>query len=185
MITEPMSLVFLVAVFGLFWYIFRGLRGEEENPIWGTILASGINFIICALLAIWFIQGNIVQIYMVSNDTHTFDFLNMTQADVLNITQNSTTYINQLGAGGSGMYLASAVEQDNLGQFMNQSITHFYHHNLVYAQIQDMIVGLFFAGLAIVSFGLFGWFCIGGWDAWQEQREEKKSNQQNPEEFLS
>lgn len=184
MITESMAIVFLVAVFGLFWYIFRGLRGEEENPIWGTILASGINFIICALLAIWFVQGNIVQIYMVSNDTHAFDFWNMTQEDVHNITANSTAYINQLGEGGSGMYMVSAVEEDEFGSYLNLSVTRFYHHNLVYAQIQDMVIGLFFTALALVSFGLFGWFSVSAFGEWQERREDERTSRMNPEDYL-
>lgn len=166
-----MAIVFLVAVLGLFWYIFRGM-GDDQNPIWGNIIASGINLVVCSLLTIWLIQGNIVQIYMVANDTHTIDLINMSAGDIANISGSVTEPVIQLDSAGAGMYEMTAVEEDDLGTYSNLSLMKYYHHNIVYIQIQDVALGFFFAFLAVISGCLFGWFVIKAREAVQLQKED-------------
>ena len=63
---EPMSvspsnlyIPFLLIPFACLVYIFRGI-GDDVNPLWGNVLASGTGLVVCGIVSFWFLSGGIM-----------------------------------------------------------------------------------------------------------------------------
>ena len=169
MITEYMSLVFIVAVFALFWYLFRGIRDEEQNPIWGNFFASFLCCVLCIILAYSFLQGNITTTHVVQNES--YQVLYQQDNIVANVSINSTNFQYVLHPNGAGMYTVSALNpgyagllEDNgtamaPGKNLTSLTKTMYTYDVLYTQIQDVPCVYLFGFLACCSGGIFVYFC--------------------------
>lgn len=176
MITEMLATLLLAIVFGLFWYIFRGLN-YDENPIWGNVLASGFNIVFCGLFAIWFYQGNIVQTDVVVADQYNImGYLSLPLQDQVNVSTN----LYKIGDGGSGMYTVAQVDGHSqiTGNYSANTSVIVYHHEIYYTQLQDIALSFVFTALAIISGFLFSWF---SWNARILMNEAEAYNRDHPE----
>jgi hypothetical protein len=160
MITVSMAILFIIIIFALFWYVFRGLKEDDINPIWGTLLATGVCAVLCAMLAYSFLVGNIADVSVVQNATYRIAFSpEMGAAQIANITDNLTSYQYVLGPAGTGMYTVAAVQSDtNLVPYIQNFTVTRYTSNIMYVQYQDMFLFFFFTALGICSAALFGYF---------------------------
>jgi hypothetical protein len=175
MITEIPATFFLAVTFGLFWYIFRGLN-YDENPVWGNVLASGMNIVFCGLFAIWFYQGNIVITdVQISSIFSIPNWGNTSIQDQANISTN--LYI--LGEGGTGMYVVSPIDGVGPGVYQTNASAQVYHHEIYYVQLQDVGLSFVFTMLAIISGFLFSWF---SWNAKLLLEDAAAYNREHPEE---
>ena len=174
MITEIPATFFLCLVFGLFWYIFRGLN-YDENPIWGNVLASGMNIVFCGLFAIWFYQGNIVIPSVDIADQYMIPQIStLSAADAYNVSYN----LYKIGEGGSGMYVVSATDAHGNGSYLQNVTGSYFHHEIYYIQLQDVALSFVFTALAIVSGFLFSWFA---WNARLIMKEVEAYDAEHPE----
>lgn len=140
MIPENIALVFLIAPILCLVYIFRGL-GENQNPIWGNILASGIGAILCAMIALWLLSGTIVSTTIVGNSTYQLD---AGVTDTGNLTQTS----NVIGTGGSGMFTRSAMSTAD--SVPNATVT-VYTYDIIAQQTIDMGLMFFYVLIGMIS----------------------------------
>jgi H+/Cl- antiporter ClcA len=159
MITEFMGILFIALSMGLLWYIFRGMRYEEENPVWGNILAAALNTMICIALAYWFLTGNIMTPNLIQNSSYLVYFQGTDNLTTQNLSANASVYKYILGQGGSGMYTVSAVNLPNFTVSDYQYIAGTYFmYDIIYIQIQDLAITIFFGVLAIINGSLFVYF---------------------------
>jgi len=160
MITVFISMIFIVMVFGLFWYIFRGVRQDDQNPIWGNLFSSFLNVLLCIILAYSFMSGNIMDMSVVSNATYTVNYQTLDTATAYNISSNASEvrqYI--LGKSGSGMYTISAIDSMTaVSPYINNFTVSYTTKDIVYLQMQDWGMFYLFCFLACVSAALFLWF---------------------------
>lgn len=171
MITEYMSLVFMAAVFGLFWYVWRGIKEDDNNPVWGNLFASALCCILCIFLAYCFLNGNIAVAHVELNQSYQVQYQQgIPYLGSTNISLNSTNFQYILHANGAGMYTvsslnpgyASLTNPDNSTQGPGQNLTDltsiYYTYNVIYTQIQDMPCVYLFGFLACCSGGIFVYF---------------------------
>jgi hypothetical protein len=173
MITEYMSLVFMAAVFGLFWYVWRGIKEDDNNPVWGNLFASALCCILCIFLAYCFLQGNIAESHVVANESYQLIYqqgLSGEEESSSNISLNSTDFQYILHANGAGMYTVSSlnpghayfVDENEVKEETGENLTSltdiYYTYNVIYTQIQDMPCVYLFGFLACCSGGIFVYF---------------------------
>jgi hypothetical protein len=150
MITQNMALVFIVVVFGLFWYIFRGL-GNEQNPKWGNFLAVGLGIVLCGFVGYAFFSGGIGTVTVVNNATYQVDYTTLTPAEIASISANATARQYILESGGVGMYSIAAVDNPVLSSSLGKFTVQYYSHDIIYTQNQDRILALLFFVLCAIN----------------------------------
>jgi hypothetical protein len=152
-----MALLFILIVFGLFWYIFRGI-GNEYNPKWGNFLAVGLGATLCAFIGYAFLTGGIGSIAVVSNATYQVDYSTLTPAEIAGISANATARQYVLQSGGVGMYSIAAVDNPDLNSYLGKFTVQYYSHDIIYTQNQDRTLALLFFALCAVNVILGGYF---------------------------
>jgi len=176
MIPIPIAIVFIILVFGLFWYIFRNIRGDEGNPIWGNLFASFLNIIICLILAYSFISGNIMDMSIVENASYTISYpsLDASTPSLINpAAAIDRRYI--IGKSGGGMYTINAIDSmPGINPYLGNFTVSYLTKDIVYIQIQDWGLFFLFCFLACCSAALFLWFfwpILGEFFGWGEEEK--------------
>lgn len=167
MIPENLAIGFLILPALCFIYIFRGM-GSNVNPIWGNIIASGLSAIVCAMVAIWFINGSIVNTTVVGNSTYQIP-AGLSISDALQEQQNLSRESTVLGVSGSGMFLRSPMSKAELSANGTTITVHTY--DIIQQQYQDFGLMLLYMLGCVASVVLFGWFIIDMRRALREQDE--------------
>jgi hypothetical protein len=158
MIPVSVSLIFFAAVFGLFWYIFRGFTARD-NPVWGNILAATLNGVICIFLVYWLFTGNICDTNLVKNATYEVNYNGMADATITNIVESMASHQYILDKSGAGMYTISTINPPSgIGVYLPNFIVGYSTYDLIYVQYQDKGLAVFFIFLTAVNIGLFLWF---------------------------
>ena len=167
MIPVAVAVFFLLVVVGCFYYIFRGLSSYDSNPVIGSILATGINAIVCAFFVMWFLNGGITEVSVVENLTYCVDYSTMSASDISNITPVLAAKQYVLDANGAGMYTIKAINAPSVSSTMLTNFTVAYStHDIIYSQYQERSLSYFFLLLTVINLALFGWFVFSaGWPA--------------------
>ena len=178
MITELIAVVGLVAVLGLYWYLFRGF-GTNVNPIWGNILSSLVCVILCILFAFWFATGNIASPTVIPTTYQTVDYQDMSPDLFNKVSTNTTSFQYNLGPTGTGMYTISTIDSGAgfTPYLQNISTSYYYKYSIVYTQVQDISLAFLFLFLAIVAAILFVWFCYGALQTRENDREQRNMSE--------
>ena len=178
MIPPIIAVVFLVASLGCFYYTFRGF-GDDINPVLGSILATGINTVICGVFVMWFLNGAITDVHMEKNGTYFLGFT-PTVAEVKLPASLAVSYINNsvgrdqyiLQENGAGMYTVSTVDWFTVSPVVvqNFSISQFNveytTYDIFYLQYQEKALAYLFLLLTAINAALFLWFVFSsGWPA--------------------
>jgi len=178
MIPITIAIVFILLSFGLFWYIFRNIREDEGNPVWGNLFASFLNIIICLVLAYSFITGNIMDMSIVENASYTVSYPSLDASASALIDPNAVSerqYI--IGKSGSGMYTISAIDSmPGISPYLSNFTVSYLTKDIVYIQVQDWGLFFLFGFLACCSAALFLWFCwpiLGGLFGWNDNNGEE------------
>lgn len=153
MIPDIISVIFLIIPWACLVYIFRGV-GEEQNPLWGNVLASGISFVVCLMIAIWFFSGTVVSPTVVVNATYQIS-TDMTAEEMLAEQAELSNTTEQLGAGGSGMFVRSAISTS--GNVTNSTEINVRTYDIIYQQYQDFGIMALYVFLGLISVALFLW----------------------------
>lgn len=158
MIPDIIAVVFLIIPWLCLVYIFRGLT-SATNPIWGNILAAGIGFVVCGMIAIWFYSGTIVSPSIISNATYQLP-ADLTVGELLAQQANTSDTVNKLGTGGSGMFIRSSISASGGGNLTNQTTINVHTYDIIYQQYQDFGMMFLYLLLGLVMVVLFVWFVI-------------------------
>lgn len=166
MIPENIAIIFLILPLLCFFYIFRGLN-NDENPLWGNILASGLATVISAMVSLWLIQGSIVNPIIISNTTYSGFGLSA-----------APSFVYSLGSGGSGMFIRApiSIETDTAVINNTNSIS---TYDIVYTQFQNFGLMILYMAFAAAGVILFLWFVA---ELRNEIRARDQDEYENPQE---
>lgn len=168
MIPDVIAIVFLLVPWACMVYIFRGIS-SDTNPIWGNILAAGISFIVCAMVAIWFYSGTIVSPSIVNNASYQISG-NLTIGYMLAQQSSASNTTTKLGVGGSGMFIRSSISASS-GNITNNTVINVHTYDIIYQQYQDLGVMFLYLLLGLISVVLFLYFIQDMRHALMEQDE--------------